>query len=216
MSSDRIVNEDFERQIAEDDEKARDSVKSVVDAMKAGNAYLFSDAIEGLYYTGAFRSAFLAISRHTGLSDAFKRELGGVWVLHGSMIRNGVNDDVLLAKALRNILPPYEGDGLTLFRGEGANNRRYRRYGLCWTSERDVAQSFARDSAKAYRNGAVVLRADVPREAIVANVHELDPENGEYEYLVDRRLLRATMISVLDRLPYTPKPVIKITDFSPE
>lgn len=209
MSSDRIVNEAFQRHIAEDDQKARDAVKAVVDAMTMGNAYLFSDAIEGLYYTGAFRSAFLAIRRHAGLSDAFKRELGGVWVLHGSMIRNGVNDDVLLAQALRNILPPYQGEGLTLFRGEGANNRRYRRYGLCWTSDRAVADYFAHDSAKSYRNGAVVLQADVPREAIVASVHELDPENGEYEYLVDRRFLRPEMISVLDRIPFTPKPVIR-------
>ncbi|MGO7133427.1 hypothetical protein AB9E06_21475 [Rhizobium leguminosarum] len=211
--TDRIINEAFAAIVRRDEISQKESIADVMEALQAEHPYRFSDAIEGLAYTDAWRAAFLAIRGKANPSMAFRLEMGGVWSLHGSMIRNGVNDDLLVADALRRILPPYDGSDMTLFRGEGFNNRRRRVYGLCWSSEEGVARSFAKDQASDYRQGAVVLKAFVPKEAIVASIHDLDPENGESEYLVDRRFLKPAMITVIDRLPFTPRPLLRISDY---
>ncbi|TBH09917.1 hypothetical protein [Rhizobium leguminosarum] len=212
----RIINESFGPTIRTDKLSQRESVAVVIAAIEAEKPYIFCDAIEGLAYTDAWRDAFLAIRKKANPSMAFRLEMGGLWALHGAMIRNALNDDLLLADALRKILPPYSGGDMTLYRGEGFENRCKRAYGLCWTSEEPVARYFAKDRASDYPAGTVLLRAEVPKASIVASIHDLDPENGEFEYLVDRRFLKPAMIRVLERLPFTARPVFRLADFLPK
>jgi hypothetical protein len=68
--------------------------------------------------------------------------LHGIWSLHGSYIRAVTNDDLLLIRALRKLLPPYRGGPKKLYRAETLKNRRQRTYGLSWSSTKKVARSY--------------------------------------------------------------------------
>jgi hypothetical protein len=101
-----------------------------------------------------------------------------------------------LVKALRVLLPPYSGPGLTLYRGDSAWNRRRRSYGLSWSDTLDTAASFAEGPFwRSAQGGSVLLRAEVPAEGIICAPALMDNGHGEDEYLVDRRhLRRVTML----------------------
>jgi hypothetical protein len=121
------------------------------------------------------------------------------WVRSGDHIRDEVNDDLLLCDGLRVLMPPYTGRGRRLFRGEGAANRRRRTYGLSWSTNRPVAESFAQGPWQMTDGGSVLLETDAPPIAIFCNISAGPNRNGEAEYLVDRRRLIA--VRVVARYP---------------
>jgi hypothetical protein len=51
----------------------------------------------------------------------------------GDHLRDQVGDDLLLAHALRVLLPPYTGPALKLYRGDSARNWCHGTYGLSWS-----------------------------------------------------------------------------------
>lgn len=89
---------------------------------------------------------------------------------HGDHIRSETGDDLLLADALRVLLPVYRGPSRRLWRGESAWNRRQRTYGLSWSRNAQVADHFARSHVRMIQGGTVVLETDAPAEAIVSVV----------------------------------------------
>jgi hypothetical protein len=118
-----------------------------------------------------------------------------LWVQDGDALRDSVANDLLLFDALRNILPPYRGGPISLFRGETWFNRRRRAYGLSWSSDRIVAESFARNYPNFYVKGTLVLETLAPADAIICvpqlcGIDQLPPD-AEAEYLVDRRRLKS-------------------------
>jgi hypothetical protein len=87
------------------------------------------------------------------------------------------------------------------YRGDQAGNRRRRTYGMCWSANRDVADSFAqRPSCRGHELGSVLLETFAEPEAIICAVHAAADRYGEGEYLLDRRKLR--QVRVLVRYPH--------------
>lgn len=89
------------------------------------------------------------------------------WVTHGAKIREQTQDDRLLVGVLRKWLPPYRGDGLTLYRGESADRAGRQQYGLCWTPNVEVATMFASGLNAVRPDGGVLLRAYAPGNSII-------------------------------------------------
>jgi hypothetical protein len=110
-----------------------------------------------------------------------------VWVKYGDGWRSDVNDDLLVLDVLRCLLPPYEGPGLTLYRGDSAFNRRRRTYGMSWSASRDVAHDFAQRNRSRYVAGSVLLQVDAPPDSILFAPALHVNDYAEDEYVVDRR-----------------------------
>jgi hypothetical protein len=137
-----------------------------------------------------------------GAPDHFRREFLIAWVNTGDHLRGEVSDDLVLMDGLRALLPVYTGGPLVLYRGESAWNRRRRTYGLSWSDDREVAESFAEFSAGMYGDGAVLLRTVAPPEAIICAPALVTEWRDEREFLVDRRKLGT--VEVLRRYPEAP------------
>lgn len=83
------------------------------------------------------------VSRLSAVPDEIRQAFLRLWLRYGDGIRQETDNDLALAAGLRMLLPSYEGPPVRLYRGEGARNRKYRTYGLSWTTDRVVAESFA-------------------------------------------------------------------------
>jgi hypothetical protein len=90
--------------------------------------------------------------------ETFRHSFLNVYLKYGDHIRQEVGDDLILISALRSLLPRYAGPAMTLYRGEGALNRKRRTYGLAWTSSRDVARSHASLFGKKQREEACCFK----------------------------------------------------------
>ena len=139
----------------------------------------------------ALAQALRAVSRLESVHPKMRERFLGFWIKHGDAIRCSVNDDLILIDALRKLLPPYEGPGLTLYRGDSAFNRRRRTYGISWTRDKGIARDFAMGIWQTFEGGSVLLAVDAPAPAIIARDGGRD--DGEQEYLVDRRRLKGIL-----------------------
>jgi hypothetical protein len=132
------------RNLIEAEQRAdREAMKSFVEGAQSANFELFCASLEQIESRGLFKSAFRAVTR-VSVPDEFRDRLAGAWCQSGNHIRSEVGDDLILIKALRVLLPTYRGDALRLYRGDSAWNRRRRTYGLSWTTDIEVARSFAK------------------------------------------------------------------------
>jgi hypothetical protein len=86
------------------------------------------------------------------------------------------------------------GPAMTLFRGDSGYNRRRRTYGLSWSSDRVVAESFATGLYQTFDAGSVLLEVNAPTEAIICAPGPHDNRYGESEFLVDRRCLTGVRV----------------------
>jgi hypothetical protein len=136
------------------------------------------------------------------------RVCAAFWIPFGDSLRQEIKDP-RFCDWIRPLLPPYQGPPLRLFRAEHAFNLDRRTYGLSWTSDRAVAEDFAKKQIE-YCGQSVLLAADVPAEAIVCMVGD---RTGESEYVVDGRLLAG--FEVIDRYGQPrkkkPTPVREVT-----
>jgi hypothetical protein len=121
------------------------------------------------------------------------------WIQYGGSIRAHTKDDALLLRALRAWLPPYEGNGLELYRGESVVRLLAGRVGLCWTPDRAVAKMFGSGLNAASDGGGCLLRSDVPKEAILSGPNSHSKWLGEDEYVVDSSMLGE--VTVVERFP---------------
>src|SRR5262249_37389070 len=70
-------------------------------------------------------------------------------------------------------------------------NRRYRTYGLAWTTDRKIATRHAlAGKHRMTPGGSVLLKSYVPNSAIITTSHFVGDYYGEEEYVVDRRRLK--------------------------
>jgi hypothetical protein len=126
-----------------------------------------------------------------------------IWIRWGDSMRDRVGDDLLLVRALRLLLPAYDGPGLTLYRGESAANRRWRNYGLAWSREQGVGDGYARGIWQTFEGGSVLLKTMAEPQAIICAPMLHDNGYGEDEYLVDRRFLgTVTVLARYSQRPY--------------
>lgn len=176
-------------------EGRRQAAGAVVDAIVHADLHALYRAMEQAERHWALQDAMRACTRLPSLSVASRETFLTVWLRSGDHIRMELGHDLLLTRALRVLLPPYDGQAIRLWRGETSYNRRRRTYGLSWTSEREVARAFANGPAANTQGGSVLIGADVPADAIICAPALLGDTVGEAEYLVDRRRLKGVWVA---------------------
>jgi hypothetical protein len=87
-----------------------------------------------------------------------------MWTEQGHLIRDRAGNDELVLDALRIMLPPYIGDGLTLYRGESVERSCSKKYGFAWSSREEVAVKFGRGLNAVEPDGGIVLSIFAPRD----------------------------------------------------
>ncbi len=126
-------------------------------------------------------------------------KIRSLWLLYGGDLRARIKDDTLVLQVLRKALPGYSGEGLTLYRGESWFLFDQDKIGFCWTSDEDIATSYAK-GLNAVESGGVLLKCYAPADAILAA-----PEPGlasqSKVYICDpAKLLRLTTQGLFPKL----------------
>ena len=116
------------------------------------------------------------------------------WLKSSEGLRSECDDDIVLINALWSLLPPYCGPAVQLYRGETFWNRKRRTYGISWTSNRMVAASFMHNNTQMNNTGAVLLETIAPSSAVICAPCLLSEYRNEFEYIVDRRLLKEVKV----------------------
>ena len=168
-----------------------------VRACKGRDRSLLIDAADQISRTGVggWAIAIRRIAReiktpvHREIQLAF---LGEIWPGHKSLSLT-VGDDKALLAALRVLVISYCGPARRLFRGTAARERRVRRYGMSWSSSREIGEIFA-DPKRHGGEDSVLIETIAPPEAILCDVAVAGGPNDESEYLVDRWFLTAVKL----------------------
>lgn len=129
----------------------------------------------------AWKSRALLLLNEPSPQPEIAEQFGIYWIEGGHRIREQIADDRNLVCLLRHMLPPYEGNALTLFRGENQARWEAGQVGLAWTSDIDVAKMFGR-GLNSVLSGGVLLEGCFEPEAIIAgpNVHSCYLGEGQY------------------------------------
>jgi len=145
----------------------------------------YTNDIDGLVW----RAAFEYLMANAGRIDFDRNEIHTLWTVNGGHIRRKVRNDDLVLSVLMMSLPGYQGDGLTLYRGECRFLYESQNIGFCWSPEIEVASMFAR-GLNALESGGVLLRAFAPQQAILAGPNRHSSEQmQEFEYTCNPNLL---------------------------
>lgn len=146
-----------------------------------------------------FKSVLIHLAQIPRPADACRHAFQSAWTGQGLWIRDCFSIDPVLAPALANLLPGYDGLPMLLYRGERWSNHQNRTYGFSWTTNREVGEMFARGLNCPEGEGGVLLVTNAPAKAILAAPNDHSCQIGEFEYIVDRRYL--TWIEVAERYP---------------
>jgi hypothetical protein len=188
--------------ILKQNEERREAIATLERAAMNGDKRAFEQGLARAEATGATASAFRIIARGPRPPETFQRWFVGCWFRRGDILRSQVGDDVALVSGLRNLLPKYSGDGLTIYRGDSAYNRKRRAYGFSWSKSKSTAEGFARGVWQTFEGGSVLLTAHAAPNAIICDIGSILRRSGECEILIDRRKL--TNVEVLQRYPQMP------------
>jgi hypothetical protein len=188
----------------EESRKARQAVRDFVEGAKSGDLNRMEASYSSLDFGdcegGGWRRAFRKISHVQSIPDEIRKSFLQTYLESGDHIRQEVGDDRTYASGLRSLLPPYAGPSMLLYRGEGALNRKHRRYGLAWSAARDVARAFAETgSYRCSKGGSVLLATRAIPEAIICAPALISNNYGEEEFIVDLRCLGK--VQVEERFP---------------
>jgi hypothetical protein len=182
------------------DEQARqirrwecDTVRAFSDGVRRADIMVFGKTVEIVAYHGLWPRLVRSI-KGMDPPDKFRRQCLVSWIRWGDGFRSEVNDDLLLMDLLRVVLPKYEGRAIRLYRGDSFGNRRCRTYGLSWSSDREVARSFADGMWCTSKGGSCLLETVAPSAAIICAPGRIDNSYGEDEYIVDRRRLERVVV----------------------
>lgn len=193
--------DNFSAVLAEQRAARREAARLFCSAIAHADRAALAATVQTMDQVGGWSTAIRRAGKLRDLSGKGRRMFREFWLQSGDDIRDSVAGDLELANVLRACLPRYTGRSKRLFRGESANNRRNRTYGLSWSASRSVAAAFLEARAPMYFGGTVLLVAQVPAEAIIASVPSASDLYAEREFLVDRRGLTGTRVEVICRLP---------------
>jgi hypothetical protein len=166
-------------------------------ALQAGNVEEFFESFIKLEegFAHGSRLALRKVSKLGEVHPKIKEAFLQLWINSGDHLRQEVNDDLVMIRALRVLLPRYDGPAQTLYRGETAYNRKRRTYGLSWSSKLDVADHYGKSGlCRSSVGGSVVLEVQANPDAIICAPFHHDNRYGEDEYLVDRRKLAGVKV----------------------
>ena len=94
-----------------------------------------------------------------------------LWLQYGGDLRARIKNDALVLAVLHKTMPGYQGDGLTLYRGESWGLFEQQQIGFFWTPDEQLASKYAQ-GINAIESGGILLKAFAPTEAILAgNAH---------------------------------------------
>src|SRR5260370_33719107 len=90
------------------------------------------------------KAAFQFLADFKNFSDKAQIAFLAIWTEYGHHIRREVADDVVVLDALRRLLPAYDGPDVCLCRGEPCKDYSVQHHGICWSSDRQAAEIYAR------------------------------------------------------------------------
>jgi len=120
------------------------------------------------------------------------------WIEAGHGIREQVNDDPLLSRLLRLLLPQYQGKKVILYRGENLDRWQKGSVGFAWSESVETAEMFGR-GLNAIKSGGLLLQALLKPEAIISGPNGHSAYLGENQFTVDPFLIKN--IKVLKTYP---------------
>lgn len=182
--------------------ESRAAGRAFAAACAASDVEAFFAAVERLdEVSDGWRHAMRHAARLVAVSEDIRAAFVNVWIEH-KMLPLKVGHRPTLAAALRRLLPGgYAGVPLRLYRGAGGLERRQRRYGFSWTTERAIANRFA-VHYRAVKDGGVVLETIAPPEAILL-IRRPEGYYDEGEVVADS--YRIGRVRVVQRLRYDPE-----------
>lgn len=121
-----------------------------------------------------------------------------VWITNGGHLRRKIQDDRLILRVLRKLLPTYNGEGIWVYRGECLFLYEQGKLGFCWTPKLEVATMFAK-GLNALESGGVLIKAFAPLSAIIAGPNAHSRYLQEDEYTCDPTSLQS--VEFLQRFP---------------
>ena len=198
-NSPRKIAEEYRQQMADGRSWRLAAVKGFVQCARTGDSDSIRQCLMALNKESAYRAAFHAVGKLQSVPDHFRDAFLLIWINEGDTLRENVNDDQALVSCLKILLPRYTGPSLTLYRGDSAWNRRYRSYGCAWSSDPEVARGFAKGVCRTQMGGSVLLKNDVPADAIICAPYEHTDKFEEREYIVDR--IKLKRVEVVERFP---------------
>lgn len=119
-----------------------------------------------------------------GYSAEMIEDFGTYWVEAGHHIRAQIDDDLIVLRLLRHLLPQYKGQAIELFRGENRARWESKAVGLAWTPNQKTARMFG-SGLNAVGSGGVLLCAWFEPEAIVAGPNAHSTYLDEDQFTVD-------------------------------
>lgn len=127
-----------------------------------------------------------------------KRKIQALWNTYGGDVRARIKNDALVLQVLKKSLPGYDGQGITLYRGESWFLFDQNQLGFCWTSNEDLATAYAK-GLNAVESGGVLLKCHAPPHAILAAPDT--PDLASQHYICDSsQLLRVTTLGLFPKL----------------
>lgn len=179
---------------------AAEAERFFIEAVEACDTNLMRCALDVIEATGAQPRVLQKLKELTPRDDV-RNSFRSFWDEHGWTIRMKVADDSALCDVLRNLLEPYKGPHLILYRGEIAAQREQEIYGISWTTDIQVARMFARGLNCLPPDGGVLLKSLVSAEAIISSPSEHSKRLDEYEFVVDPRGLNE--VRTMERFAWT-------------
>ena len=116
----------------------------------------------------------------------------------GHRIRGQVADDELLANLLRRVLPKYEGDKVTVYRGENLERWNAGQLGFSWTEKIEVARMFGQ-GLNATRTGGLLLKGYFAPDSIICGPNKHSAYLQEHQFTIDPSFYKE--IQVIERYP---------------
>jgi len=138
------------------------------------------------------------ISDSVLITPALQGAFHNKWIESGHFIRAKINNDEAVAFLLSKLMPKYDGEGLTVFRGENEYRFNSGQIGFCWTADREVAEMFA-CGLNAYRGQGLLLQAYASSDAIFSVPNSHSRYLGENEVTVNPREL--TDLQIISSFP---------------
>jgi hypothetical protein len=139
--------------------------------------------LKALHAEGRSKAAFQFLADVKTFSDKARIALLAIWTECGHHIRHEVADDVVVLDALRRLLPAYDGPSVCLFRGEPWKDYSVQHHGICWSSDREAAELYARGLNAMTGRGGVLIETSGPADAIISRAERTGVCGWEFEYM---------------------------------
>lgn len=131
-----------------------EALRRVLDQMQGTcSASLTADAVAAITSPEGVKRLLIAALEAKVVPDDLRSSFQREWTVRSHRIREMFGDDRLLSDVLRRFLPPYVGQGSTIYRGEQAARVASGIVGFNWSADRNVAETFASGLCATYPGG---------------------------------------------------------------